>query len=233
MSLTYSDSSPLKLAVTEACNVIKNYNTRRVLNSVSLHVYPGERLALTGPSGSGKTTLLNCLGGLDHFDEGKILFSGINLHTLDSTALAKLRREKIGTVFQFFNLLPTLTVTENIEIPLQLTKHPREERTKRVKTLLTQVGLAHKGDAYPGELSGGEQQRVAIARALAHKPALILADEPTGNLDSVSGQSILELFKAITDNHGPALIMVTHSEEVAAVCHRRIHLKDGIIVRES
>ena len=228
-TMEYSSHNP----VIEAQNLIKSYNMGVVLKGVSCKVYPGERLALTGPSGSGKTTLLNCLGGLDHFDEGKILFSGTNLHALDSTALAKLRREKIGTVFQFFNLLPTLTVSENIELPLQLTKHTRLDRFDRVKALLAQVGLAHKGDAYPGELSGGEQQRVAIARALAHKPALILADEPTGNLDSVSGQSILELFKAITDNHGPALIMVTHSEEVAAVCHRRIHLKDGIIVRES
>ena len=222
-----------KTAVIDAQTIVKSYGTSIVLKGVSCKVSAGERLALTGPSGSGKTTLLNCLGGLDHFDSGTILFSGTNLHALNSTELARLRREKIGTVFQFFNLLPTLTVTENIELPLQLTKTPKAERIGRVQHLLSKVGLLKRGSAYPSELSGGEQQRIAIARALAHKPDLILADEPTGNLDSVSGQSILTLFREITDDHGPALIIVTHSEEVAAICHRRIHLKDGVILRES
>ena len=211
----------------------KSYGQRRVLDGVSLSVRPGERLALMGPSGSGKTTLLNLLGGVDRLDSGQIVLDGVRLDLLDGRALARARREKIGTVFQFFHLLPTLTVAENVELPLQLVGAGASDRLARVGQLLARVGLADRSRSLPSELSGGEQQRVAIARALAHRPCLVLADEPTGNLDSANGANILELLRELTDAEGPALVLVTHSEEAASICHRRLHLRDGRIVAES
>jgi putative ABC transport system ATP-binding protein len=210
--------------------VSKNYGARRVLDDVSFAVGAGERVALTGPSGSGKTTLLNCLGGVDRPDAGAITVRGTPVHTLDSVALARLRRVQIGTIFQFFHLLPTLSAAENIELPLQLLAVPAAERAERVATALARVGLAARAGALPGQLSGGEQQRVAIARALVHRPGLILADEPTGNLDSANGANILALLRELSDETGTALVLVTHSEEAAAICHRRIHLRDGRVV---
>jgi putative ABC transport system ATP-binding protein len=211
----------------------KRYGDRRVLDAVSFTVAKGERIALTGPSGSGKTTLLNCLGGVDRPDEGSIVLQGESIGELDSNALARLRRQRIGTVFQFFHLLPTLTVRENIELPLQLLQVPAAERATRVQSFVERVGLVARADALPGQLSGGEQQRVAIARALVHRPGLILADEPTGNLDSANGANILALLRELTGETGTALVLVTHSEEAAAICHRRIHLRDGRVTAES
>lgn len=210
--------------------VVKNYGPRRVLDDVSFAVGAGERVALTGPSGSGKTTLLNCLGGVDRPDAGTITVRGTPVQTLDSVALARLRRVEIGTIFQFFHLLPTLTAAENIELPLQLIAVPPAERAERVAAALDRVGLAPRASALPGQLSGGEQQRVAIARALVHRPGLILADEPTGNLDSANGANILALLRELSDETGTALVLVTHSEDAAAICHRRIHLRDGRVV---
>jgi ABC-type lipoprotein export system ATPase subunit len=201
-----------------------------VLDDVSFTVGGGERVALTGPSGSGKTTLLNCLGGVDRPDAGAISVRGAPVHALDSVALARLRRLEIGTIFQFFHLLPTLTAAENIEIPLQLITVPAAERAVRVAAALDRVGLSSRSEALPGQLSGGEQQRVAIARALIHRPGLVLADEPTGNLDSANGANILALLRELSDETGTALVLVTHSEEAAAICHRRIQLRDGRIV---
>ena len=219
--------------VLRAEALCKSYGQRQVLGGVSLSVRPGERLALMGPSGSGKTTLLNLLGGVDRPDSGEILLDGFRLDLLDGRALARARREKIGTVFQFFHLLPTLTVAENVELPLQLVGAGTSDRLARVGELLARVGLADRSRSLPSELSGGEQQRVAIARALAHRPCLVLADEPTGNLDSANGANILELLRELTDAEGPALVLVTHSEEAASICHRRLHLRDGRIVSES
>jgi ABC-type lipoprotein export system ATPase subunit len=210
--------------------VVKNYGARRVLDSVSFDVAPGERVALTGPSGSGKTTLLNCLGGVDRPDAGEIKLLGQRIDRLDADALNLLRRERVGTIFQFFHLLPTLSAAENIELPLQLLRIPTDERRTRVSALLSRVGLAHRSDALPSQLSGGEQQRVAIARALVHRPALLLADEPTGNLDSANGENILNLLRELTDETRTALVLVTHSEEAAAICHRRVRLRDGRVV---
>lgn len=207
--------------------VSKRYGTRLVLDDVSFEVSPGERVALTGPSGSGKTTLLNCLGGVDRPDAGTIHLGARAIHQLDSEALADLRRRSIGTVFQFFHLLPTLTAAENIELPLQLLGLPVRERATRVETLLEQVGLTGRADAFPAQLSGGEQQRIAVARALVHAPSLLLADEPTGNLDSANGANILDLLRTLTDRTQTALVLVTHSEEAAAICHRTLHLRDG------
>jgi putative ABC transport system ATP-binding protein len=225
------DSRGAPLLKVEA--VGKSYGKRPVLADVSFSVGPGERLALTGPSGSGKTTLLNCIGGVDRADGGAIWLEDRRIDRMDNAALARLRRERIGTIFQFFHLLPTLTVAENVELPLQLLRVPLGARTERVNALLARVGLDGRASSLPSELSGGEQQRVAIARALVHRPTLLLADEPTGNLDSANGRNILALLTELTDEARPALVLVTHSEEAAGSCHRRLHLCDGRIVAET
>jgi ABC-type lipoprotein export system ATPase subunit len=223
-------SAPLVLT---ASNLTKAYADRTVLRGVSLELRAGERLALTGASGSGKSTLLNCLGGVDRPDSGSIRFKNILLETLDSDGLTEVRRRDIGTIFQFFHLLPTLTAFENVELPLQLLGIPTAERTLRVNELLERVKLSHRAQGLPTQLSGGEMQRVAIARALAHRPGLILADEPTGNLDSANGENILDLLAELSDETRTAMLLVTHSEEATRICHRIIHLRDGVIVNET
>ena len=225
-ALPASPSAP----VLTVSAVGKSYGARTVLADITFSVAAGERIALTGPSGSGKTTLLNCLGGVDRPDTGAIVLHGDRIDTLPSDGLARLRRERVGTVFQFFHLLPTLSAAENVELPLQLTRIAAPERAARVAAALARVGLTARAAALPAQLSGGEQQRVAIARALVHRPALILADEPTGNLDSTNGENILRLLRELTDETHTALVLVTHSEDAAAICHRRIHLRDGRIV---
>lgn len=224
-----ASKSPTAELVLTATDVMKSYGSRLVLRGVSLELHAGERLALTGPSGSGKSTLLNCLGAVDRPDSGSIRFKKNALETLDSAGLTEVRRRDIGTIFQFFHLLPTLTAAENVELPLQLNGRPVAERTKRVRALLERVGVAERAEAFPGQLSGGEMQRVAIARALAHAPAVLLADEPTGNLDSKNGAVILELLRELSDETGTALLLVTHSGMAAKICHREIHLRDGQI----
>ena len=216
-------------AVLTAHDLVKAYGERPVLRGVSLEVRVGERLALTGASGSGKSTLLNCLGGVDRPDSGSIRFKNIALETLDADGLTEVRRRDIGTIFQFFHLLPTLTAAENIELPLQLNGVAAKDRAERVRTLLDRVGVTNRAEAFPGQLSGGEMQRVASARALAHKPSVLLADEPTGNLDSRNGAIILELLRELSDETGTALVLVTHSGTAAQICHREIHLRDGQI----
>ena len=216
--------------VVTAVSVRKSYESRVILHGIDLSIFPGERVALMGPSGSGKTTLLNCLGGVDRCDAGEITLCGQPLHQLDSEALAAVRRRFIGTIFQFFHLLPTLTAAENVEFPLQLLGVPLRERETRVRELLDRVGVSHRADAFPAKLSGGEMQRVAIARALAHRPRALFADEPTGNLDTASGERILALLRELTEETQTALLLVTHSDEAAAICHRVLHLRDGRIV---
>lgn len=213
--------------------VSKNYGTRRVLNEVSFTLAAGERVALVGPSGCGKTTLLNCLGGVDRADSGSIRLNTAALEKLSSDELATLRRERIGTIFQFFHLLPTLSAFENVELPMQLLNVPTRERRTRGMELLERVKLTHRAEAFPGQLSGGEMQRVAIARALAHRPELILADEPTGNLDSVNGENILDLLAELSTELKIAMLMVTHSPDAARICHRSLHMRDGVIVKET
>lgn len=208
-------------------HLIKSHAGTPVLHGVSLALERGERVALLGPSGCGKTTLLNCIGGVDKPDSGSVKLTDRDLATLDADALADVRRRSLGTVFQFFHLLPTLTAGENMELPLKLTAVPAAERKARVQALLERVGLMHRAAALPGEMSGGEMQRVAIARALIHRPQLLLADEPTGNLDSDTGTRILELLKELSEEHETALLMVTHSEEAAAMCHRVLRMRDG------
>lgn len=216
--------------VVTATQVEKAYEARPVLRGVSLSVHAGERVALIGPSGSGKTTLLNCLGGVDRHDRGSIRVRTEALETLDGSGLARLRRIHIGTVFQFFHLLPTLSAFENVELPLQLLGVPPAEREDRVHRLLTRVRVEHRAHARPSQLSGGEQQRVAIARALVHRPTVLLADEPTGNLDSANGANVLALLRELTDETGTALVLVTHSPEATAICHRVVSLRDGCVL---
>jgi ABC-type lipoprotein export system ATPase subunit len=216
--------------VLKVIEVTKAYGSRPVLRHVSFDLHAGERLALTGPSGSGKTTLLNCLGGVDRPDSGSILLHGEALGQLSGDELARVRRHRVGTVFQFFHLLPTLTAFENVEFPLQLIGVPPDQRRVRVQALLDRVNLSARAEAFPAQLSGGEMQRVAIARALVHQPDLILADEPTGNLDSANGDIILTLLRDLTEETGKALVLVTHSLEATRICHRTIHLRDGAIV---
>lgn len=209
--------------------IVKSHAGSPVLRGVSLALERGERVALLGPSGCGKTTLLNCIGGVDKPDSGSVTLVDRELTKLNADALAEVRRHALGTVFQFFHLLPTLTAEENMELPLKLTAVRAEERKTRVQALLERVGLTHRAAALPGEMSGGEMQRVAIARALIHRPQLLLADEPTGNLDSETGARILALLKELTEEHETALLMVTHSEEAAAACHRVLRMRDGRI----
>ena len=223
----------ISTALLRAERVTKHYAARCVLNAVSFTLAAGERVALVGPSGCGKTTLLNCLGGVDRADSGSIQLGELALEKLSSDELAALRRERIGTIFQFFHLLPTLTAFENVELPMQLLNVPPRERRRRGRELLERVKLTHRADAFPGQLSGGEMQRVAIARALAHRPALLLADEPTGNLDSANGENILDLLAELSTELKTALLMVTHSADAARICHRSLHMRDGVIVKET
>lgn len=217
-------------AVLQVSLLTKSYAERPILRGVSFQLRPGERAALLGPSGSGKTTLLNCIGGVDRADSGQVILAGSGLHGLDSDALARVRRTHIGTVFQFFHLLPTLTAAENVELPLQLLGVGTVERESRVRALLERVGVAHRASALPSELSGGEMQRVAIARAVIHRPALLLADEPTGNLDSTTGTQVLDLLAEVVRETNAALLMVTHSEEAAKRCERVLRMRDGELI---
>lgn len=216
--------------VLEVQSVAKQYSGRPILNGVSFQLAAGERAALLGPSGSGKTTLLNCIGGVDRGDDGDVVIAGFNLRSLDANGLARLRRERIGMVFQFFHLLPTLTAAENVELPLQLLGIATAEREARVRSLLERVGVQHRANALPAELSGGEMQRIAIARAIVHRPALLLADEPTGNLDSHTGAQVLELLAEVVRETQAALLMVTHSEEAARCCDRVLRMLDGRLI---
>jgi ABC-type lipoprotein export system ATPase subunit len=228
-SVTLPSTAP----VVRVSRVTKSYQLRQVLNGVSFNLAAGERVALVGPSGCGKTTLLNCLGGVDRADGGSIELNGLLLENLSSDDLASMRRQRIGTVFQFFHLLPTLSVFENVELPLQLLNVAVRERRERGMELLARVKLTHRAEALPTQLSGGEMQRVAIARALAHRPSLLLADEPTGNLDSANGENILDLLAELSNDFHTAMLMVTHSTEAARICHRVLHMRDGLIVNET
>lgn len=218
------------MPVLEVESLTKSYAERPILRGVSFKLEQGERVALLGPSGSGKTTVLNCVGGVDQADSGSVTITGHALGDLSADGLAHLRRRHIGTVFQFYHLLPTLSAAENIELPLQLLGVPTSEREKRVRELLERVGISHRAAALPGQLSGGEMQRVAIARAVVHRPALILADEPTGSLDSATGVQVLDLLAEIVRETNAAMLLVTHSPEAVKHCERVLRMQDGEIV---
>jgi len=202
---------------------------RLVLSGLNLQVEAGECLALLGRSGSGKSTLLNLMAGIDLPDSGDILIQGQNLTRLPEKQRTLFRRRNIGFVYQFFNLITTLTAAENIALPLELNALPEAQIQARVADLLQRVGLADRAAAFPDQLSGGEQQRVAIARALAHRPALILADEPTGNLDAATGRSVLQLLTGLSRGAEQTLILVTHNQEVANSADRVAILEQGVI----
>lgn len=214
--------------VVEAQAVGKLYGNTRALRDVSFAVAPGEFIALMGRSGCGKSTLLNLLGAMDTPTEGRVLLAGEDTRTLGDDALTALRRRAVGFVFQAFHLLPTLTVQENIEMPLRLAG-AAVGIAARARELAAQVEMAAKLEAFPRELSGGELQRVAIARALVHQPRLVLADEPTGNLDSQSAALVLERLARLAREQGSAVVMATHSAEAAAIAGRILQLRDGCL----
>jgi putative ABC transport system ATP-binding protein len=199
-----------------------------ILHPTTLRIERGRTVAITGPSGSGKSTLLGLIAGLDTPTTGRILLDGTDITAIGEEALARLRGEKIGIVFQFFHLIPTLTALENVLVPLELAG--AKNAASRARTLVDEVGLADRGHHYPSQLSGGEQQRVAIARALANDPAVVLADEPTGNLDSATGRQVIDLLVAVNRHRGRTLVLVTHDPELAARADEAIALKDGRVV---
>jgi putative ABC transport system ATP-binding protein len=220
----------------ELKEVKKTYRTGPIevpaLRGVSLRVAPGEFLAIAGPSGSGKTTLLNIIGGLDRADTGEVLVEGKNLQLLSSGELARLRLQRLGFVFQAYNLLPILTALENAEFTLLLQGVPVAQRKERVQKLFAEIGLANLEHRRPGELSGGQQQRVAVARAMVTEPALILADEPTANLDSVTATALLEVMEQLNRAHGTTFVYATHDPQVMERARRLIRLHDGQIASD-
>jgi putative ABC transport system ATP-binding protein len=197
------------------------------LRGIDLRVAKGEFVALMGPSGCGKTTLLNLVGGIDLPSKGAIWIEGVELSRLSDDALTDLRRDRLGYVFQFYNLIPTLTARENVETPMQFRGLGRTQRRERALALLGRVGLADRADHKPAELSGGEQQRVAIARALANDPVLVLLDEPTGDLDQQTGREVLALLQKLNQEEKVTLLVATHDPAVAAVCSRVVRIRDG------
>ena len=201
----------------------------RALDGVSLDVARGEMVALVGPSGCGKSTLLNLVGCVDLPTAGVVRVDGADTTALGDDELTRLRRERVGTVFQFFNLLPAMRVDQNVALPLVLARRPRADIAARVAAVLADVGLAEKARAFPAQLSGGQMQRAAVARAIVHRPAIVLADEPTGNLDTQTGARVLALLRSIASG-GQAILMATHSDEAAAVCDRVVHMRDGRVV---
>ncbi len=219
----------------ELTGVTKRFDGKKqvtALNTVNLQIAKGEMVSLVGPSGSGKSTLLNLIGGLDKPTTGEIALDGAVLSGLSDDALTKLRRDKIGFIFQFFNLLPTLNCLENVSLPLHLRGWKKAQIDERANELLALVGLGKRLDHLPEELSGGERQRVAIARALSVYPPILLADEPTGNLDSATGVEILGLIRDLHQRLETTVLIVTHDKAVAESCPRQIALKDGVVVQD-
>jgi putative ABC transport system ATP-binding protein len=216
-------------------HVSKTFEGKRhvtALDDVNLTIAPGEMVSIIGPSGSGKSTLLNLVGGLDRPSSGQVRIDNEILSTLSDDGLTRVRRDKIGFIFQFFNLLPTLTCLENVGLPLHLRGWPRRKVDERARELLTLVQLGHRMNHLPEELSGGERQRVAIARALSIYPPIILADEPTGNLDTHTGEDILALVRGLHERLRSTVVIVTHDMKVAESCPRTIALRDGRVVED-
>ena len=226
----------MTIPIIQFIDVSKSYQNGSqpvtALEAVSLSLHAGDFATIMGPSGGGKTTLLNLLAGLDLPDRGQIVLNGRKVSDLSDHELTLLRRKEIGIVFQFFNLMPTLTVMENVELPLLLAHSSRTDG-QHIKTLLNYVGLWHRADSFPAELSGGEMQRVAIARALVHQPTILLADEPTGNLDSENGMKILDLMKQASTDFQTTVILVTHNPQVAKIGNRHFEIRDGKLTNKT
>ena len=222
-----------KSPIVEIKNLNKSYHRDSlvvpVLHDITFDIADGEFLALMGPSGSGKTTLLNLIAGIDKVDEGSIHVGGVDITTLTETELAAWRANSVGFIFQFYNLIPVLKAVENVELPLHLTTLPRKKQRQHAEMALSMVGLGHRMDHYPGEMSGGEQQRVAIARAIVTDPTLLVADEPTGDLDRASAEEILSMMDRLNRDMGKTIIMVTHDPRAAARAHTLRHLDKGYL----
>ncbi len=222
--------------IIDARNVHKTFHTGAIevhaLRGINLTIQPGEMVAIMGPSGCGKTTLLNCLSGLDYFDEGEVLIEGASLSKMSDRKRTTWRAERMGFVFQTYNLLPVITAQENVELPLLVSNVNQSDARQRAKDALDAVGLADRANHRPAELSGGQRQRVTIARALVNDPALVWADEPTGNLDAVTSGEILSLMQRLNKEQGRTFIIVTHDEGVGALCDRVVRMQDGKIVNQ-
>ncbi|MCD1626080.1 MAG: ABC transporter ATP-binding protein [Paracoccaceae bacterium] len=220
-------TSPVLSLTDTALSLDGNAGRVDILHGITLDVQKGETLGLVGPSGSGKSSLLMLMGGLERATGGRITALGQDLTNMTEDQLARFRRDHMGVVFQSFHLIPTMTALENVATPLELAGH--KDAFARARAELEAVGLASRADHYPSQMSGGEQQRVALARASAPRPAILLADEPTGNLDGSNGAAIIDLLFGLRDKHGATLVLVTHSDELAARCDRVIRLRDGVI----
>lgn len=233
---THSSASDASFPSIRLVRVSKEYHTGeqhvRAVDDLSLEVPRGQLVAIVGRSGSGKSTLLNLLAGIDRPSSGEIWIADQELSRLDDDALTRLRREHLGMVYQFFNLLPTLSVRENVALPALLAGEKEREVLRRADNLLAEVDLSHRLHARPHTLSGGEMQRTSLARALIHNPTLILADEPTGNLDTRNADQVLGLLRKLGETHSVTVIIVTHSPEAAAIADRVVELRDGRIVRD-
>ena len=217
------------MSILEVKNLKKNFGSLEVLKGVDMKVLKGEAVVVIGPSGSGKSTLLHLIGGLDRPDSGKVWIDGTDIYSRKDDKLAQFRRKKIGFIFQDFNLIPSLNVWENIVLPLGLDN--RKVKPREVEDILKKIGLQDKKDAMPSALSGGQKQRTAIARALVTRPAIILADEPTGNLDSQTELEVMSLLKSCVSDFGQTLIMITHDETIAQMADEMIIIEDGKAVR--
>ncbi len=223
--------------VIHLSNIYKRFyigkpNELEILHGVSLDVYDGEFLAIVGASGSGKTTMMNLIGLLDRPTEGEYIIDGVNVDGASDKELSVIRNRKIGFVFQTYNLVSKTTALKNVELPMLYAEVPRKERTERAKAMLELVGMGDRMKHLPEELSGGQKQRVAIARAMVNEPAIILADEPTGALDSVTGRTVMDLFHKLNKEEGKTIVLITHSPELAEETDRIITLKDGNIIGE-
>ena len=227
---------PMENVVMHTVNLTKVFNSSVVkvvaLNRVNMSVRKGEFIAIVGPSGSGKSTLLNLLGALDRPTKGQVLIDGIDIFPLNNSEVARLRNKKIGFIFQSYNLINRTTVLRNIEIPSIIDGMPKEKRISRAFKILKLLGIEDKADFKPASLSGGEQQRVAIARSLMNNPSIILADEPTGNLDSKTGREVFDLLKDLSHKYNRTIALVTHNRELADATDRSIYIRDGMIEKE-
>jgi len=223
--------------ILQANGLTKIYKQKKlkteVLRGVDLTVSKGEVVSIMGPSGCGKTTLLNLLGGLDKPSRGEVFLNGYEITGMKDSVLSRFRLENIGFVFQFLNLIPTLTALENVELPLAIARKPAKERAERALFLLGQVGLHQKAGSFPHELSGGEQQRVAIARALVNDPKVVLMDEPTGNLDSKNSMLLMDLISRVNEDDQQTFVIVTHDQHIAEMTGRTIQMKDGLIIGDN